>query len=210
MFLKLSALVGVIVACAPIFLSWKARGWYAKLDSPAYSFNDIPDLTGKIAIVTGGNSGIGLVTARELARKGAHVTIGTRSSSKGMEAKKEICGALGTERPCNVDVLALDLASLEKVAEFADNFKQKHKTLDILILNAAVMACPFQLSADGYEMQFATNHLGHFLLTQLLLPLLDKSPDGRVVTVSSSAHRGAPAEGIHFDALNNDKDYSPL
>jgi NAD(P)-dependent dehydrogenase (short-subunit alcohol dehydrogenase family) len=167
-------------------------------------------MIGKVAIVTGGNSGIGLVTARELARKGAHVTLTARSAVKGQTAKSTICADLTSVQCKRVDVMALDLASLETVAVFAGRYRDKNNVLDILVLNAGVMACPFQLSDDGYELQFATNHLGHFLLTQLLMPLLDRAKQGRVVTVSSSAHKRAPEEGIRFDTLNHDKDYSSL
>lgn len=166
-------------------------------------------IIGLTAIVTGGNSGIGLVTVRELARKGAHVTLTARTVAKGELARSTICNDL-TSHQCNqIDVMELDLASLKNVASFADSYRQNHNALDILILNAGIMGCPFQLSEDGYELQFATNHLGHFLLTRLLMPLLDRARQGRVVSVSSGAHQSA-LSGIRFGSLNSDKDYSAL
>ncbi|CAE7748295.1 TIC32, partial [Symbiodinium microadriaticum] len=161
----------------------------------------------KTVLVTGGTSGIGLVTARELARKGAHVTITARSTAKGESAKNVICSDLQSSQCSRVETLTLDLASLNNIAKFSDHFHQKHNSLDVLILNAGVMGCPFQLSEDGYELQFATNHLGHFFLTYLLLPLLDRANEGRVVTVTSGAHQAARG-GIRFDSLDSDRDYS--
>jgi NAD(P)-dependent dehydrogenase (short-subunit alcohol dehydrogenase family) len=135
---------------------------------------DLPDLSGRTAVVTGANSGIGLVTARELARVGAHVVLAVRDPQRGRAAAASISGS--------TEVRRLDLADLASVRSFAEAWDGE---LDVLINNAGVMAIPRQRSVDGFEMQFATNHLGHFALTNLLLPRVT----GRVVTVSSSAHR---------------------
>ena len=145
---------------------------------------DLPDLTERTAIVTGANSGIGRVAARELARAGAHVILAVRSTDKGEAAAASM--------PGEVDVRRLDLADLASVRDFADGVKGD---VDLLINNAGVMAVPESRTADGFEMQIGTNHLGHFALTNLLLDRVT----GRVVTVSSGAHR---AGVIRLDDLN--------
>ena len=142
--------------------------------SDRWTAADLPDLGGRTAVVTGANSGIGLVTARELARVGAHVVLAVRDVERGHAAAGTITGS--------TEVRRLDLADLASVRDFAEEWDGD---LDVLINNAGVMAIPEQRSVDGFEMQFATNHLGHFALTNLLLP----SITGRVVTVSSGAHR---------------------
>ncbi len=133
---------------------------------------DLPSFAGRTVIVTGANSGLGLVTARELARAGAHTILACRTTSKGDEAAATMTG--------NVEVRALDLQNLASVREFADGVEQ----VDVLINNAGIMAVPYALTKDGFESQIGTNHLGHFALTNLLLP---KVTD-RVVTVSSFMH----------------------
>ncbi|MFC4010278.1 oxidoreductase [Nonomuraea purpurea] len=152
---------------------------------------DIPDLTGKSAIVTGANSGIGLPTALELARHGAGVIVASRNPDKGRaaveEIRREVPGA-------QVEFGQLDLADLASVRRFAASVDR----LDLLVNNAGVGLISRQETKDGFEMQFGTNHLGHFALTGLLLPLLLKSPGARVVTVSSDAHK---AGRIDFDNL---------
>ena len=145
---------------------------------------DLPDQTGRTVVVTGANSGIGLAAARQLARVGAHVVLAVRDEAKGRDAATTIDGS--------TEVRRLDLADLTSVRQFADSWSGD---LDVLVNNAGVMALPEQRTADGFEMQFGTNHLGHFALTNLLLPhVVD-----RVVTVSSSAHRMGT---IHLDDLN--------
>lgn len=164
---------------------------------------------GKVAIVTGSNTGIGKVTVRELARKGAHVILTSRSVEKGEQAKKDICAAISPS-PCNVDVRQLDLSSLANVKSFVDQFKATNAggvpKLDVLILNAGVMMCPYSETADGVELQFGTNHLGHFHLVQELLPVLEES-HARVVTVSSNAHEMGYPEGIKFNQLTSREGY---
>lgn len=141
----------------------------------------------RTAIVTGANGGIGFHTALQLAKEGALVVLGCRDSVRGNDALKRIMA----EAPnASVELASLDLSSLSSVRSFATQFKDRNASLDLLVNNAAVMALPKRtLSADGYELQFATNHLGHFLLTAELMPHLLKSSSARIVTVSSIAHR---------------------
>lgn len=147
---------------------------------------NIPNLDGKTAIITGANSGIGFEAARLLALKGAHVVLAVRNTAKGGKAAREMRSAAPL---ADVEVMALDLADLASVRQFADTFSAHHDGLDLLINNAGVMAIPYQKTKDGFEMQFGTNHLGHFALTGQLLPLLQSTPGARVVTVSSGMHR---------------------
>lgn len=169
----------------------------------AWSERDVPDQTGRIAVVTGANSGIGLETVRVLARKGAHVVLAVRNREKGEAARADITRA---EPQAKVAVEHLDLANLESVETFADEFGATHQRFDLLINNAGVMVPPFGHTADGFEQQFGINHLGHFALTGRLLPLLQRTEGARVVTVSSLAHRFRP---LDFENLNAEKGYSP-
>lgn len=162
----------------------------------------IPDLTGKLAVVTGANSGIGRVTARELATAGATVVIAVRDADKGATAAAGIVAAVPGAR---LEVRRLDLADLASVHGFARRFAAEHDTLDLLIDNAGVMALPRRgTTADGFETQFGTNHLGHFALTGLLLPALLAAPQARVVTVTSTFHAFGR---IDFDDLNSERRY---
>lgn len=149
--------------------------------------DDIPDLAGMVAVVTGANSGLGLVTTRELARKGATVVMGCRSAERGEAARTRVAGSLPPNLS-DVSVLPLDLADLASVHDFADAVGERFDGLDILVNNAGVMALPPRRTTDGFEMQMGTNHLGHFALSGLLAPLLLTRPGARVVTVSSGAH----------------------
>ena len=169
--------------------------------SDGWDAGDIPDQTGRIAVVTGANSGLGLVTARELARHGAHVVMACRNLDKGRAAQAEVAAAASGPKP---ELETLDLASLSSVRSFAERFEQGHEHLDLLINNAGVMAPPRRQTADGFELQFGTNHLGHFALTNLLLPLMEGRDDARVVTLSSTAHK---IGRIAFDNLNGDRRY---
>lgn len=163
---------------------------------------DMPDLTGRTALVTGANSGLGFYTAQALARSGASVTMAVRDLDKGNRAK-ELMGPL----PGDIEVHPLDLSDLASVRTFAESWSTSHTGgLDLLINNAGIMAIPRTTSADGHEMQFATNHLGHFALTGLLLPALVAIPHSRVVNVASSAHR--MARRINFEDLMGEKKYS--
>jgi len=161
----------------------------------------IPDQHGRVGVVTGANSGIGLVTARELARAGARVVLACRNSEKGAAAVREIQAAVPN---AEVELASLDLGSLESVRSFAGRFKADHERLDLLINNGGVMAPPRRSTAAGFELQFGTNHLGHFALTGLLLDRMDGRNDARVVTVSSVAHRMGR---INFDDLQAERKY---
>jgi NAD(P)-dependent dehydrogenase (short-subunit alcohol dehydrogenase family) len=163
----------------------------------------IPDLRGKTLIVTGGNSGIGYEAALALAAKGARVVLACRDRGKAQAAAEQI----RKQAPeGEVDVLGLDLASLASVRAFAEGVLDAYPALDVLVNNAGVMAIPRRTTADGFEMQLGTNHLGHFALTGLLLPRLLATPGARVVTVSSTAHR--PGR-IRFDDLHGERSYGP-
>jgi len=147
---------------------------------------NMPDLTGKVIIVTGANSGIGFEAAKEFARKGAQTILACRSMDKARTAldriKAEIPYALA-------EIIQLDLASLESVHNFVKEFKNRYNRLDVLVNNAGIMWVPYSRTVDGFESQFGTNHLSHFALTGLLVDLLLKTPNSRVVNVSSSGHR---------------------
>jgi NAD(P)-dependent dehydrogenase (short-subunit alcohol dehydrogenase family) len=167
-----------------------------------WTSQDIPDQHGKLAVVTGGNSGIGYEAARELAAKGARVILAVRNAEKGQAA----VAAIQRAHPgAAAEVMALDLSNLESIRGFAQLFRQRFEALPLLINNAGVMALPYRRTADGFEMQFGTNHLGHFALTGLLLPAILAAPNARVVAVSSGAH--APGQ-IDFDNLDGSKSYS--
>lgn len=163
---------------------------------------DIPDQTGKTAIVTGANSGLGLVTARELARAGASVVLASRSEEKARGAMQSIRNLVPS---ADLSIERLDLADLSSVRGFAAAFVAPGRSLDLLINNAGIMAAPRRLTKDGFESQFGTNHLGHFALTGLLLEALLKSREPRVVTVSSSLHRNGR---IDFEDLQGERKYS--
>ncbi len=167
----------------------------------SWTAKDIPDQTGRRAVVTGANSGLGLAVARELARAGAHVVLACRDEVRGETAvtaiRRKVPGA-------SVELGLLDLADLASVRAFAQRLGDEPQ--DLLINNAGVMATPRRLSADGFELQFATNHLGHFALTGLLLERLLAAPAPRVVTVSSLLHRNGR---IDFDDLDGAVDYRP-
>jgi NAD(P)-dependent dehydrogenase (short-subunit alcohol dehydrogenase family) len=161
----------------------------------------IPDLTGKTVVVTGGNSGIGFEAARELARKRAHVILACRDLAKAEDAIGQIEAILPS---VSLEAMQLDLASLESVHRFARDFIAKGVPLDVLCNNAGVMAIPYRRTAEGFEMQLGTNHLGHFALTGLLLEPLLAAPAARVVNVSSTAHKMGR---MNFDDLNGQKSY---
>ncbi len=165
---------------------------------PKWTVADVPDQTGRVAIVTGASSGLGLETARALVQKGATVVVACRDTKKGDEAAASMTG------PGRAVVSALDLASLASIEAFATRFAGEHASLDLLIDNAGVMALPRSTTVDGFEMQLGTNHLGHFALTARLSPLLAKATAARVVVVSSSVHWGGK---IRFDDLMGERRY---
>ncbi len=163
---------------------------------------DLPELSGRVFVVTGGNSGLGLETSRELARKGGHVVIACRNATQARTALENI----RTSAPrASVESMSLDLADLASVRAFAAALRERHGRLDALCNNAGVMALPYRRTADGFEMQLGTNHLGHFALTGLLLETLLATPGARVVSVSSGAHR---IGRIRFDDLQSERRYS--
>ncbi len=167
-----------------------------------WTAKDIADQTGRTIVVTGANSGIGLEAVRSLAAAGAHVVLACRDPKRGQQAADE----LRSEQPAaSIELALLDLASLASVRDFAKQFSDSHERLDILVNNAGVMAIPQRSTADGFEMQLGTNHLGHFALTGLLLPRLLATEDSRVVNVSSTAHKTGR---MNFDDLQSEKRYS--
>jgi NAD(P)-dependent dehydrogenase (short-subunit alcohol dehydrogenase family) len=162
----------------------------------------MPDQSGRTAIVTGANSGLGLATARELARAGAAVTLACRDAGKGEAAAERIRATVPGPA---LEVGVVDLADLGSVRDFAARVADAHERLDLLINNAGIMAAPRRLTRDGFESQFGTNHLGHFALTGLLLPALLNASAPRVVTVSSHLHRRGT---MNFDDLQGERKYS--
>ena len=169
-----------------------------------WTAENIPNQKGRVAIVTGSSSGIGFETAQILSRKQATVVIAVRNSEKGNAAAEKI---LRQNKEADLKVMKLDLANLASVKEFAEEFKKNYARLDLLINNAGVMAPPYSKTADGFELQFGTNHLGHFALTAHLLDVLTNTKDARIVNVSSDAHQMGK---INFDDLNWEKrKYSP-
>lgn len=172
--------------------------------TPRWSAEEIPILEGRVTVITGANSGLGFETARALVRRGSQVVLACRNEAKARIAEREIGreAALGG----TVSSLPLDLATLASVREFAGTFRTRFRRLDLLIHNAGVMATPEWRTAEGFEMQLGTNHLGHFALAGLLLDLLLATPGARVVTVGSSAHR---IGRIAFDDLQSERSYRP-
>ncbi|MCW8194663.1 SDR family NAD(P)-dependent oxidoreductase [Proteobacteria bacterium 005FR1] len=162
------------------------------------------DLSGKTAIVTGGTSGIGKEMARALAAAGAEVILPTRNIEYGSAIADHLITDTGNSK---VRIYEMDLADFDSVRRFADNFMTEYPRLEILINNAGIMASPLARTVQGYELHFAVNHLGHFLLTAALAPALAASASCRVVTLSSLAHRLSPVhfEDIHFDSRPYDK-----
>ncbi|KAL0358944.1 UNVERIFIED_CONTAM: Short-chain dehydrogenase, chloroplastic [Sesamum angustifolium] len=163
----------------------------------------------RFTTTAGASSGIGSETARVLALRGVHVIMGVRNMAAGKKVKETIVKQIPAAK---VDAMELDLSSLASVRKFASEFTSSGRPLNILINNAGVMATPFKLSQDNIELQFATNHLGHFLLANLLLDTMKKTArqtkrEGRIVNVSSEAHRVSYEEGIRFDRLNNLEQY---
>jgi len=168
---------------------------------------DIPDLSGKVYLVTGGNTGLGKETVLQLAKhRPAHIYLAARTPSKAENAIKEIQAAVPG---ANISFLSLDLTSFASVAEAARSFTSQSQRLDVLINNAGIMATPAGTTQEGYEIQFGTNHMGHALLTKLLLPTListakDPQADVRIVNLTSEGHNLAPSGGIILDKAKLD------
>ena len=167
-----------------------------------WNLEQVPLQHGKVAVVTGGNSGIGFETALGLAGKGVEVLLACRDLQKAEEAAARI---KKTHPGAQLRSMHLDVSSLRAIREFAVRLRQQYQTLDLLINNAGIMMSPYEVTEDGFENQFATNYLGHFALTGLLLPLLRGTPGSRVVTLSSLSYKWAE---IQFDDLHAQKEYS--
>ncbi|CAL5214843.1 unnamed protein product [Lathyrus oleraceus] len=191
------------------FLGWKGPSGFSASSTADQVTHGI-DGTSLTAIVTGASSGLGLETTRVLALRGVHVVMAVRNVNSGLDIKETLLKEVPAAK---IDVFQLDLSSLASVRKFASDFNSSGFPLNILINNAGLMATPFMLSEDNIELQFATNHLGHFLLTNLLLETMKKTVresnrEGRIVIVSSEAHRFAYSEGIRFDKINSESEYS--
>jgi NAD(P)-dependent dehydrogenase (short-subunit alcohol dehydrogenase family) len=171
--------------------------------STNWTETDVPDQSGRIAVVTGANTGLGFETAKVLAARGATVVIAVRNVEKGNAAAAQILGAVPR---ADITVVPLDLGSLQSVRTAAAELKESYPRIDLLINNAGVMYPPKQTTKDGFELQFGTNHLGHFALTGLLLENLLPVPGSRVVVVASVAHN--IRAGIHFDDLQWERSYN--
>jgi NAD(P)-dependent dehydrogenase (short-subunit alcohol dehydrogenase family) len=165
---------------------------------------DIPDQHGRVAVVTGANGGLGLATARALAAAGAEVVIAARNQERATEAMERIQAAVPA---ANLTIVKLDLGSLDSVKAAAEEVLASHEAIDLLVNNAGVMGIPQSRTADGFEMQFGVDHLGHFALTARLLPALLKAPAARVVTVTSTAHH--MGRTVDPDNPNLDGRYGP-
>jgi NAD(P)-dependent dehydrogenase (short-subunit alcohol dehydrogenase family) len=174
-------------------------------NSERWTANNIPDQNGRVDIVTGASSGIGYEAVRVLANKNAEVIIAVRDQAKGDKAVQII---KTQNQNANVKVMLLDLVSLKSIKNFTEEFKQKYTQLDLLINNAGVMIPPYSKTEDGFELQFGTNHLGHYALTLQLLDLLNNTPNSRIVNISSGAHKYG---NINFDDLTWEKrKYKPM
>jgi NAD(P)-dependent dehydrogenase (short-subunit alcohol dehydrogenase family) len=182
----------------------------ARRGTPRWTAADIPDQTGRTAVITGASSGIGLEIGRVLASRGAHLVLACRDLRRGRAAADRIGAALSGAGSraggAGADVVELDLSSLASVRAAAATIRARHPRLDLLINNAGVMEVPYQRTADGFELTFATNHLGHFALTGLLLDALLSVPGSRIVTMSSQGH----VEGVmNFADLQSEHSYDP-
>lgn len=158
-------------------------------------------LDGKTVVITGANTGIGKETAIDLAKRGARVIMACRDMEKGQAALKEVVENSANE---NVACMKLDLSDTKSIREFADNINKEEEKLNILLNNAGVMVCPYGKTTDGFEMQIGVNHMGHFLLTYLLLDLIKKSAPARIINVSSMAHLFG---SINLEDINSEKSY---
>ncbi|KAL2085670.1 hypothetical protein ACEWY4_018990 [Coilia grayii] len=159
-------------------------------------------LDDKTVVITGANTGIGKETAIDLAKRGARIIMACRDMEKASSALKDVIEASGNQ---NVVVKKLDLSDTTSIREFAEVMNKEESQLNILINNAGVMVCPYGKTADGFEMQIGVNHMGPFLLTHLLLDLIKKSAPGRIITVSSVAHKYG---SINLEDINSEKNYS--
>lgn len=176
------------------------------MSKQVWDIRNMPDLPGKVIIVTGGNSGLGYESVKAFAEKGAQVILASRSADRGEEARASILGDVPKGK---IEVMTLDMADLSSVKAFSQEFKKKHDRLDVLMNNAGIMTTPYFRTRDGFEGQMGTNHIGHFALTAHLMDLLKRTKGARVVNVSSNAHK---AGTMDFDNLlfEEGKGYSPM
>lgn len=178
----------------------------------AFQLQQIPSQKGRVAIVTGANSGLGYETALALAKKDIHIVMACRSQDRAEEAKSDILKQVPN---ASLEIMLVDLSKLESVRHFANKFLASHHRLDLLINNAGVMVPPYTVTEDGFELQMGANYFGHFLLTGMLLPLVLRTPHSRIVSLSSIAHRRGK---IDFDKLklerkgteHEEKEYSRI
>ena len=205
--LLFAALVAVVGFLFSLVGDGRGRLYYPKA---GFSLAELPRLQGKVALVTGANVGIGFATAEELARAGATVFVAARDGAKSAEAVSKLQARVPSGKFKALKE-GLELSSFASVRKYAAAFARENKRLDMLVNNAGVMMSPFALTKDGFEQQHAVNHLGHFLLTLELMPLLEASQPSRVVSVSSAAHTAAPSDvGIPFETLNKEESYNPV
>jgi len=171
-----------------------------------WTADNLPVLEGKTAIITGANSGIGYESAREFARKGAEVIFACRDQAKAEAAIIQIKGEFSDAQ---LVFLEIDLASIKSIRKFAQEFNSRYNSLDILLNNAGIMLVPYGKTEDGFENTLGINHLGHFVLTGLLMDILTNTPDARIVNVSSNAHYGGEIDFSNF-LYENEKEYTPM
>ena len=171
-----------------------------------WTIENIPDLSGKVIVVTGGNSGLGYESVKAFAMKGADVVLASRSTEKGEAARAEILKAVPDGK---IKVMQLELGDLDSVRAFARSFHENYKKLDVLLNNAGIMMTPYFKTKDGFEGQFGTNHLGHFALTGLLMDLVLKTPGARIVNVSSGAHKRGEMDFNNLQ-YENGQGYAPM
>ncbi len=174
------------------------------MEKEKWTTENIPDLKGKVIIVTGGNSGLGYESVKAFAKKGAEVILASRSVEKGEAAKKAMGEVKG-----NISVLQLDLMDFSSIKSFTEKFREKYTRLDVLLNNAGIMTTPYFLTKDGLEAQMGTNHFGHFALTGLLFNLLKNTPASRIVNVSSMAHKQGKMDFSNL-LFENGVGYSPI
>jgi len=199
-------LAGAVAAVAGAGIYKYAKSKQNTLPAEIWTTANMPDLTGKVVIITGANSGIGYEATKEFARKGAKTILACRSMEKAQAALDQIRAEIPDAQ---VEIMYLDLANLESVRKFANQFKAKYEHLDVLLNNAGIMMVPYGTTEDGFELQLGTNHLGHFALTGLLIDPLANTPDARVVNVSSNGHRFGEMDFGNL-MFANGQGYSPM
>ena len=189
----------VLLGAAILICLWMLRKYYVGGVCRSKAM-----LNGKTVIITGANTGIGKATAIDLAKRNARVILACRSQEKGKKAEMDVRRESGSS---NVHFHQLDLSSFASIKKFAKEILSEESSIDVLINNAAVMFCAFGKTEDGFETQFGVNHLGHFLLTNLLLDKIKQAPEGRIVTVSSLGH--TYTSKFDLDTINSEAHYSP-